>query len=286
MADYSRESYKMDMRSKVFSALNKKPGSSVNKDETIRQIKKIFPSAMQGKPFYPELAGEVIDEDFGPNGLKLKEAIIQRFTIKETKRKTVQQQISFPGMVLDSLKTIASTSRYLEDAVRKLVENNTLLQNRKLGFAERLKNWISQFTGKQKESSIYELEYFDAGTSTTKRETIDFDFFITEVQKRVRTFNGISIKGDMYKRMEKAGEQTLFTFLEKQLNDLHIMYRRLQSLDTFFKGRISPEQRANIKGIKIELTAIKNGMTQALRKKREYVARKEEQEQMKKLGIE
>jgi hypothetical protein len=289
MTDYSRELYKMEMRSKVFSSVpGIRPGGPVNREDLLKQIKKAFPSAMPKKPFYPELAGEVIEEDYGPNEANLKAAIIQRFTIQETKREAVQQQVPFDKMVFDSVRVLAPAGRYLEDAARKLVENNTVLQNRKLGLLERFKNWISQLSNKQGEpAAAYEIEYFDAGTSAAKHETIQFDAFITEVQKRARTFNGVSVKGGpMYRRMEKAGEETLFTFLEKQIGDLNIIYRRLQGLDTFFKSEVPREQRATIKGIKIELAAIKNSMAQAVQKKREYVARKEEHEQMKKLGIE
>jgi hypothetical protein len=287
ITDYSRELYKMQIRARVFPSLAIKPGSPAGKEDLLKQIKKIFPSAMPNKPFYPELAGEAIDEDYGPNRDKLKAAIIQRFTIQEAEQKIVQQQVSFSKMILDAISALAPAARYLEDAARKLVENNTVLQNRKQGFLEKFKNWIIQLSNKQKESSVYEIEYFDVGNPAAKHEKVQFDSFITEVQKRVRTLNGVSIKdGPMYKRMEKAGEETLFTFLEKQIGDLNIIYRRLQGLDTFFKGEVSREQRTNIKGIKIELTAIKNSIAQALHRKREYVARKEEHEQMKKLGIE
>jgi hypothetical protein len=286
MTDYSRESYKLNIRSKIFSTLNIKSGTPVNKDDLLKQIKSVFPSAMPDKPFYPELAGEVIDEDYGPDGNKLKTAIIQRFTLQETKQKPVRQKVSFTGMLLDSIKAMALASRYLDDAARKLVENNTLLLNRKLSFMEKFKNWITQLSNKPDEGAVYDLEYFDTAASTTRHEIVRFDSFIMEVQKRTRTFNGIATKGPMYSRMEKAGEETLFPFLEKQMSDLHIIYRRLQSMDNFFKSEVPREQRINIKGIKIELTAIKNSIDKATRKKHEYVARKEEYEQMKKLGIE
>jgi hypothetical protein len=40
-----------------------------------------------------------------------------------------------------------------------------------------------------------------------------------------------------------------------------------------------------IKGIKIEIGALKNAVVKANQKKYEYIAQKEEQEQLKKLGI-
>ncbi|MDR1932476.1 MAG: hypothetical protein LBQ57_06610 [Spirochaetales bacterium] len=287
ITDFSRELYKIEMRAKVFSGLSIKSGSPVNKEDLIRQVKKAFPSAMSGKPFYPELAGEVIDEDYGPGGAELKETIVRRFTIEASKPKVVRQAVSFTGMLLDSIRTMASAARYLEDAVRKLVENNTLMQNKKAtGFMEKFKQWFSQLSSKPEADASYELEYFDSATSTTKREKIQFESFITDVQKHVRVFNGLTVRGGvMYNRMEKADENTLFSFLEKQTGELSLMYRRLQGLDTFFKNEIPREQKEDLRGIKIELTAIKNSMARATQKKHEYIARKEESEQMKKLGI-
>ncbi|MDR1317498.1 MAG: hypothetical protein LBK13_11570 [Spirochaetales bacterium] len=287
LTDYSRELYKMEIRSKVFSSLDMGSASQAGRDDLQKQVKKVFVSAMPGKPFYPELIGEIIEEDYGPDEAKLKAVIIQRFTIQETRQRVVQQRVSFSQMILDALKPLCPAARYLEETLRKLVENNTVLQNRKMSLMEKFKNWIIRLSDKQKETCIYELEYFDLVSSSTKREKINFESFIADVQKRVRMLNGISIKGGpMYKRMEKAGEETLFSFLEKQISDLNLIYRRLQSLDTFFKNEVPREQRANIKGIKIELTAIKNSMAQAVQRKHEYIARKEEHEQMKKLGIE
>ena len=284
--DFSRELYKMEMRTKVVSSLSLKPGNPVNTEDVLKQIKKAFPSAMQGKPFYPELAEELIGEDYGPDKDKLKAAIIQRFTLKEAKPKTVQQPKSFTGILLDAIRTMASVARPLEEAATKLVENNTLLQNKELGFMEKVKLWISQLSNKKEELVTYELEYFDSVTSATKHERIQFDAFITDVQKRVRVFNGLAIKGGaLYARMEKSDEQTLYSFLEKQMSDLVLIYRRLQGLDVFFKSETSREQRTSLKGIKIELTGINNGMARAVQKKHEYLARKEESEQMKKLGL-
>jgi hypothetical protein len=69
------------------------------------------------------------------------------------------------------------------------------------------------------------------------------------------------------------------------MEDLVLVYRRLQGLDTFFKNAVEREQKAELKGIKIELTSINNSMVRANQKKHEYIARKDEFEQMKRLGI-
>ena len=284
ITDFSRELYKMEMRAKVFSAI--KATAQTDKDEIIRQVKKAFPSIMQGKAFFPELAGEVVEEDYGPNGEKLKAAIIQRFAVKEAKPKTVQQKVSYTGMLLEAIRALSVVARPLEDAAAKLVDNNILMQAKKTGFMEKVMQWLSQLSNKQEEAAVYEVDYFDSASGTTKHEKIPFEAFIADVQKRVRTFNGVSLRGGpVYNRMEKADEDTLFSFLEKQISETTVTHRRLQGLDEFFKVKIPPEQRSALKGIKIELTGVNNAVIRASQKKHEYIARKEESEQIKRLGI-
>ena len=56
----------------------------------------------------------------------------------------------------------------------------------------------------------------------------------------------------------------------------------MEALDTYFKTEVPREK---VKGIKIELSSIKNSIVKANQKKHEYVAKKEEYDQFKKLGI-
>ncbi|MDR2587847.1 MAG: hypothetical protein LBC67_00315 [Spirochaetales bacterium] len=289
ITDFSKEFYKLNIRSRILPRLALTPGSVPAKEEILKQVKKHFHSALPGKPFYPELVYEVIDEEYGPESAKLKEALIQRFSVAEAKTKNAQQQISFPAFLLDAIRTMGTAGRPLEEAAGKLAENSELLQSKKNGFMEKLKKWLASLSNKQGKSNVeYEVEYIDQATAVTKHEKIHFESFITDVQKRARGFTNITVKGSpVYAKMEKADEPTLFSFLERQMDELAVVYRRLQCLDTFFKDKMSRERelQAGLKGIKIELTGINNSMTRARQKKHEYIARKEEYEQMKKLGI-
>jgi hypothetical protein len=73
--------------------------------------------------------------------------------------------------------------------------------------------------------------------------------------------------------------------LSKNIEELQSLHKTLSALDVFFKSEASREDREKVKGIKPELTAIKNGIVKANQKRHEYIAQKEEQEQMKRLGI-
>ena len=59
----------------------------------------------------------------------------------------------------------------------------------------------------------------------------------------------------------------------------------LTALDEYFKSAPSIENRPRIKGLKMELTSLKNCIAKTNQRKAEYTALIEEEEQLKKLLI-
>ncbi len=287
LANFHKENYKFEIRLSLLPNLEIDGVKALNqREDVMRQIKKRFASEMPGRPFYPELVTEILDEDYGAESDALKAGVVDRLRVKEKKTKVQNAQISFPAMLLDAIRAMAAVSRYLDEAIMKLVDNSMLLENKRLPFFERFKRWIVKLTQKSEEAVVYDVEYFDITTSSTKHENIQFRNFVEDVRKKARVYGGIMSKSSaIYKKIEKASEEQLFTFLNKHLEELGIILRRFQALDTFFKSEVSREDKAELRGIKIEITAIKNNLVKTNQKKHEYVAKKEENEQLKKLGI-
>ena len=80
-------------------------------------------------------------------------------------------------------------------------------------------------------------------------------------------------------------EEQLAGFLDKNIRELQSLHKTLSALDDFFKAEVDREDREKIKGIKPELGGIKNAILRANSKRHEYSARKEEEEQLKRLGV-
>jgi hypothetical protein len=89
----------------------------------------------------------------------------------------------------------------------------------------------------------------------------------------------------VYKKIEMAGEDRVLEFLGRQIAELQLIHRRMNGLHTYFQSEVPRGERYRIKEIKLQLTAIKNAIIKANQRKHDYVARKEEEEQMKRLGI-
>ena len=60
-----------------------------------------------------------------------------------------------------------------------------------------------------------------------------------------------------------------------------MFFRIMEGLDAYFKAG----NKEAVKGIKIELAAVKNSLVRANKQRYEYVARKEEEKQRQQLGL-
>jgi hypothetical protein len=63
------------------------------------------------------------------------------------------------------------------------------------------------------------------------------------------------------------------------------LHKILTALDEYFKSEAPQEDRDKVKGIKPELSTMKNAIIRANAKRHEYSAQKEEEEQLKRLGV-
>jgi hypothetical protein len=95
----------------------------------------------------------------------------------------------------------------------------------------------------------------------------------------------ISSKGSEYKKIESASEDTALIFLNKQVSECQQFYSLINALDEHFKKYVDIMYRNKIKGLKIDLTSLRNAIINVNKKRGDYVSNKEEIEQMKKLGI-
>lgn len=106
------------------------------------------------------------------------------------------------------------------------------------------------------------------------------------MQKKIKLYNALSTRASpVYRRLESAQEKQIFNFLNKEITTLQIIQRGLTGLNTYFLDDTSHEIKGRMRGIKINLSALKNSIVKANQSKHDYVMHQEEAEQMKKLGV-
>ena len=89
----------------------------------------------------------------------------------------------------------------------------------------------------------------------------------------------------MKKKIRNAKDEDLLDLLNKNLSEANDLVSQFAGLDDYFKKE-KPEIRSKIQGIKIELTTIRNYIIKSNQRRAEYLAFREEAQQMQDLGME
>jgi len=278
LTDYQREAYKLDVREMA-------AGMSSTEASNALQIKRKFLQVKKGTPFYPDLVEEYIREDFSSEGPKLKEEVLKKLKIEESKPKVEKAPVSFKSILVEGIQVLGGTSGSITEIISKIDENHTLLENTKKGFVETIKKLILHILSKEPSPVIYDVEYMDPVKGIPVRERVNYVNFRSDLDRKVKTLAPMATRGSVTAKLEAMQEEQLIGFLERNIKELQALHKTLSALDEFFKASVGREDREKIRGIKPELSAIKNAVIRANSKRHEYSAQKEEEEQLRRLGV-
>jgi hypothetical protein len=274
---YYRENYKLEVRQKVV-------GGMTGAEATLENIRKKMSAAMPGSPFYKELIDEIIKEDYSKSGTDLKDTILNTLKLKEEKQKAAKAPVDFKNILLDGIQVIGGAGNMLVEIGAKLDENQTVMESHKKGFLESIKELIRQITNAEPEDVFYNIEYLDTTKGLPVKEKINFHQFREDINKKARILISF-VRGPAYQKLSTMTEEQIIGYLEKNIRDVQSLHKTLNALDDFFKTNTVAEDRSKIKGIKPELSALKNSFVKANQLRVEYSAQKEEDEQLKRLGV-
>jgi hypothetical protein len=287
-ANYQKERFKLTLREEVLRDMDLSPGQATGKrDETIKQMARRYASVRPRQPFYQELAGEVLDEDYGPNGSALKQEVLERIRPQhqETEEKKSSKERLQP-LLLEAAKTLAAASRPLEDLAGRIEDNVVVYEQKPKGFFARFKEWVLRVSNQESVSRSYDVEFLDETTSTVHTETINVDQFVQELRKRAKLYGALLNRASpTYQKVAKASEDQLFQFLQKHSEELFVMHRRISSIDTFIRTEVSRDKRNQLRAMQVSLSNLKDALLKANKKRHDYLSRKEEAQQLKRLGV-
>jgi hypothetical protein len=276
--DYHRESYKFELRATI-------TGDMKAGEATLGNIKKRFNSAMPGRPFYPDLIEELIKEDHSEEGPALREKVLKNLQVAQDKPKLEKQQVSFKQVLIEGLHVIGNAGNTLQEILPKIDENESILANRKKSLWQKIRRLIQQIMGKEPDPVVFELKYTDPVRGTQVRERVNYTSFRADMDKRNRILGSYAARGTVSQKLAGMSEEQLTQILDRLIRDMQNTHRTLSAMDDFFKAEAADGEREKVKGIKPELAAMKNAIVRANQIRHEYSARKEEEEQMRKLGI-
>jgi hypothetical protein len=284
---FQREHYKYQVRVNILDSMRLKPEAVQNRrEEVVKAIKRKFPQVMPDEKFFPELVEEILEEDYGPQGEKLRKELLDRLTVRKEAPKKRKKQDSGQTILLNAAKLLSAGAGPLEQAIAKLQYNSSLLDNRKMTFGERFRRWLFNLTNREQQKRIYEIEYLDPKSGTSRSLKLDFNGFVENLQKKSKIIAALGNRmSSTYQKLEAQGEDKLYSYLTSVIEELQNALIKLPALDEYFKAEVSRNQRNQIKSVRLETSAVKNAVVKANQKRHEYVARKEESEQLKRLGV-
>jgi hypothetical protein len=268
---FSRESWKADVRRAVLTGLS--PGSAegeARREEMLRAIRRAFPDRMPGTPWYPSLAEEIVDEELADNAEARRERVLASLVVTAAPtRSKVTATPEGRTILLEAMRLLSRPNDELVTAITVLEENERLVaESRRPG------GWLRRLFGggstPKKTDRLYKVQYAEPGEPTVKTETIDFGLFAAEVQKKSSLLATLSSgTGPAFRRLATTSERQLAGFVDKQLNELLLIHRRLGALNTVLQQRVT-EEKKTARGIKIELLTIKNAIVKANQRRHEY----------------
>jgi hypothetical protein len=276
LTDYQKESFKLRLRTAVTSGMGPQDAAAAN-------IKKKFVSALPGKPYYADLVEEVIKEDYTKEGPVLRERVLKSLQIQQKENKIAKPKTDYKSTLLQGLEAIGSSHVPLAEIAVKADENEVVLTERKKNLWEKIKDIMQQMMHKEPEEIIYAIEYIDPVKGVPVKENLNFRHFRGEMDKKTRILAGFTVRGSA--KLEALGEEQLMVYLEKNIREVQNLHKTLAALDEYFKTEAPNEVRNKIRGVKPELATIKNAIVRANQLRHEYASLKEEENQMKRLGI-
>ena len=283
MTAFHRESYKLELRKNVLPNIKLQNAGLEN---GVKSIKQAFAKHLEGVPFYTELAQEVVNEELSATASELKDNVLKKLAVKDDAPKKKSKQKSFKELLLQAIRFMAAAGFQLEDVINKLTDNHIALSSRKLSFGEKVGRMFKRFSGGSADNQVYEIEYFDVDNSSTKTESIQYGTFLEDLRKKARMYSSLTVRSSpAVRKLMAASEDRIYEFLNRHLGALQALQRRLIGLNDFFKSEMPTDVSSKYRGLKVELSAIKNSILKSNQAKHEYTAAKEEQEQMKRLGI-
>ena len=286
LSQFHREWYKLEVRKSVIELMEISPEMARSNPNAIADlIKNRFSSSLPGMPFYGELVAEILKEDYGPDSQSRQQAVLNRLSVA-SEEKTKKQEFDYRGFLLEALRVLSVAGKPIERALVKLVESSTIVEERRKKLDNPLRRWLYRVLGLKKETRMYEVEIVDPATSVAKRITIDFTEFCKKATQTGRVIASYGSKLSAgYARLETLDEDALYALLEQNIIEIQNFVRILPALSTYFQQEIDHGKRGKLRGIKLEINAVQNALVKSNQRRHEYVSRKEEQEQLRKLGI-
>ncbi len=289
--DFHNESYKLLVRQKIFENQNIYNYASGNSlEDTLSVVKKKFSEVLTDQPFLPDLISEIIGEEFSSDSAEARNRLIAKLLSfrheLQKKEKSVVKKPPAIDMLVNAALTTCSASAHVKTIIIKLESNfNLLMQPQGSAFMK----WLHKtLNSNKKQGRIFDIEYIDDNSGIKKMERVDINATMQKYQSLYTGLNSAKIKSDFsaLDSVEKK-ENYLITFVDEYNKRLKSLIQQIQGIDKYVKQAAKKQKiySNQIKGSLVEINTIKNIIIKSQQLSHEYIADREEYNQLKSLGV-
>lgn len=287
LTDFQREIYKGEIRKNVFEHPDFNAAKAFeNPGEEMAQIRKAFPATMGKTPFYNDLIEEIIREDQAPNRGQLQQALLDKLAVHSAESAKKAAKVDTKESLMEAVRVLGAMPPQIEIVLQKMQENHDVLEGEHNTFKDKLFKLLRKAFGIADKPVMYQVLVTDQMTETQHRELINYQLFVADIANRSRRYAAIAVRNTPgYNKIASQSEDKILDYVNQQITECQKMLVMLNALDEFFKSAPLPQNRSRIKGLKMEITSLKNTVVKTNQRRAEYAAYVEEEAQMKKLGI-
>ena len=285
--EFQKEWYKAQVRKTVLLSPNFDANKALAEPASeLQQIKKNFAAGMGKVPFYNELIDEIIQEDQGPKKAELQQLLLKKLNVAKESDKKVEKRVDTKALIMGALQVLGSTPAQIGTIASKIQDNHDLLESEHNSFMDKLKRALRKAFGIAEKPLYYNVVIVDQTTGAKRTEKIHYQTFMTDLATKTRRFAAVAQPNSPgYKKIMSMPEEKIAEFVSSQITDCNRLMVHLNALDDFFKTAASPMNKSKVKGLKIDITTLKNSIVKANQQRVEYTSYIEEEAQMKRLGI-
>lgn len=288
LGQFQREVYKGELRSNLCEHpdFNKEAAYS-SPDAELAEFKRLYTRVMGKRVFYNDLVSEIIEEDQGPDKEKKQAAVLAKLQIvvPQKAQEKKQKGPNSKELLMTTVMAVAAFGPTFIQLHDKLTENFNLYYMKKKSFINSLISLFKKAFHIKEKDHICLVTIKDPKTGSEKVQKINVTDFLIELTKKERIYAGIGNKGPEFAKIQSSTEDSILAFVNKQISEVQSDFTIINALDNMFKTETDISNRAKIKGMQIELSALRNSLINANKKRGEYASVREEIEQMKRLGI-
>ena len=285
---FLRELFKGGLRKDLFEHPDFDKAKAAESAEAEQaEIRRLYTKVTGKKTMYTDLIAEIVEEDHGPDKERKQQAVLDRLAIKGNTKVEAKKSAGpdTKEMLMQTIIALGAMAPTLTQLHAKLVENFTLLYQKKATFFNKLIAALKKAFHIAEKERVCNLPIKDAKTGAERIQKINVNEFLTDLSRKERVYSGIGMKGIEYQKINASNEDAILSFANKQISEIQSVFVIINALDAYFKNEVDAEFKVKVKGMQIELSALRNSIINANKKRGEYVSFKEESEQMRKLGI-